>query len=50
VLGRGRLTANAAFFYIVWDDMQLPVPNPQVPAQFYIANVGGARSSGSRSK
>jgi len=42
----GRLTANAAFFYIVWDDMQLPVPNPQVPAQFYIANVGGARSSG----
>jgi iron complex outermembrane receptor protein len=24
----------------------LPVPNPQVPAQFYVANVGGARSSG----
>jgi iron complex outermembrane receptor protein len=42
----GRLSANAAAFRIVWDDMQLPVPNPQVPAQFYIANVGGAQSSG----
>jgi iron complex outermembrane receptor protein len=42
----GRISANAAAFRIVWDDMQLPVPNPQVPAQFYIANVGGARSSG----
>jgi iron complex outermembrane recepter protein len=42
----GRLSANAAAFHIVWDDMQLPVANPQVPAQFYIANVGGARSSG----
>ena len=42
----GRLSANAAAFHIVWDDLQLPVPNPQVPAQFYIANVGGARSSG----
>ena len=42
----GRLLANAAAFHIVWDDMQLNVPNPQVPAQFYIANVGGATSSG----
>jgi len=42
----GRLSANAAAFRIAWDDMQLPVPNPQVPAQFYIANVGGAKSSG----
>jgi iron complex outermembrane receptor protein len=42
----GRLSANAAAFRLVWDDMQLPVPNPRVPAQFYIANVGGARSSG----
>jgi iron complex outermembrane receptor protein len=42
----GRLSTNAAAFHIVWDDMQLPVANPQVPAQFYIANVGGARSSG----
>jgi iron complex outermembrane receptor protein len=42
----GRLSLNVAAFRISWDDMQLPVPNPQVPAQFYIANVGGARSSG----
>ena len=42
----GRLSVNASAFRIAWDDMQLPVPNPQVPAQFYIANVGGARSSG----
>ena len=42
----GRLSVNAAAFRIVWDDMQLNVPNPMVPAQFYIANVGGARSSG----
>lgn len=42
----GRLRANTAIFYIDWDDLQLNLPNPQVPAQFYIANVGGARSSG----
>ena len=38
--------ASVAAFRIDWDDMQLNVPNPFVPAQFYIANVGGARSSG----
>lgn len=42
----GRLSANVAMFRIDWDDMQLNVPNPFVPAQFYIANVGGARSTG----
>jgi iron complex outermembrane receptor protein len=42
----GRLSANAAVFYINWDDLQLNVPNPAVPAQFYIANVGGAVSKG----
>lgn len=42
----GRLSANAAVFGISWDDMQLNVPNPHVPAQFYIANVGGASSRG----
>jgi iron complex outermembrane receptor protein len=42
----GRFSVNAAAFRIIWDDMQLNVPNPLVPAQFYIANVGGARSSG----
>jgi iron complex outermembrane recepter protein len=42
----GKLRANAAVFFIEWDDLQLNLPNPAVPAQFYIANVGGARSAG----
>jgi iron complex outermembrane receptor protein len=43
---RGRVSANAAVFYIDWDDLQLNIPDPAVPAQFYIANVGGAISKG----
>jgi iron complex outermembrane receptor protein len=42
----GRVSANAAVFYIDWDDLQLNVPDPFVPAQFYIANVGSAKSRG----
>ena len=42
----GRVLANAAVFFIDWDDLQLNLPNPVVPAQFYIANVGGAHSAG----
>jgi iron complex outermembrane recepter protein len=42
----GRVTANAAIFYIDWQDLQLNVPNPAVPAEFFIANVGGAVSKG----
>ena len=42
----GRVTANAAAFHIDWDDMQLNLPNLFVPGEFYIANVGGATSSG----
>ena len=42
----GRVTANAAVFHIDWDDLQLNVPDPRVPAQFYIANVGRASSQG----
>ncbi|MDO8836076.1 MAG: TonB-dependent receptor, partial [Vicinamibacterales bacterium] len=42
----GRVSANAAVFRISWDDMQLNVPNPYVPAQFFIANVGHATSTG----
>ncbi len=42
----GRVAASAAVFYIDWADLQLNVPNPFVPGQFYISNVGEARSSG----
>lgn len=42
----GRVAANAAVFHINWEDMQLNLPNLFVPGQFYIANVGGATSSG----
>jgi outer membrane receptor protein involved in Fe transport len=33
-------------FHIDWNDLQLNLPNPAVPAQFYVANVGGAGSTG----
>ena len=42
----GRVVANASVFHINWDDMQLNLPDPAVPGQFYIANVGGATSRG----
>lgn len=45
-LAGGRVTANTALFLIDWQDLQLNLPNPAVPGQFYIANVGSARSSG----
>jgi iron complex outermembrane recepter protein len=41
-----RVTANLAVFSIDWKDLQLNLPNPFVPGQFFISNVGGARSSG----
>jgi iron complex outermembrane receptor protein len=42
----GRVNANAAVFFVDWSDLQLNLPNPFVPAQFYIANVDGASSRG----
>jgi iron complex outermembrane receptor protein len=42
----GRVTANAAVFRIDWDDLQVDLPDPAVPALFYVANLGGATSSG----
>jgi iron complex outermembrane receptor protein len=42
----GRVSMNAAVFYIDWDDLQLNIPNPAVPAQFFVSNVGGAVSKG----
>jgi iron complex outermembrane receptor protein len=41
-----RVTANASVFWIDWTDLQTNVPNPQAPGEFYIANIGGASSSG----
>lgn len=41
-----RVSFNATVFFIDWQDMQLNVPNPFVPGQFYISNVGGATSKG----
>jgi len=42
----GRVMTNASVFRIDWADLQLNLPDPNVPGQFYIANVGGASSSG----
>jgi iron complex outermembrane receptor protein len=41
-----RLSANVAAFRIDWRDLQVNVPNPFVPAQFFIANAAGANSTG----
>ncbi|MEP6783242.1 MAG: TonB-dependent receptor [Acidobacteriota bacterium] len=45
-LAGGKVSANAALFFINWDDLQLNVPNPFVPGQFYISNAGSAHSRG----
>lgn len=42
----GRVWTNAALFYIDWTDLQLNLPLPGAPGQFYISNVGGAKSRG----
>jgi iron complex outermembrane receptor protein len=41
-----RLAITLAVFHIDWRDIQLNVPNPAVPAQFFISNTGRAGSSG----
>jgi len=46
LLANGKLSANASLFYIDWSDLQLNVPNPAVPAQFFIRNIGKATSKG----
>ena len=43
---RDRVSFSAAAFRIDWRDLQVNVPNPQVPAQFFIANAAGARNTG----
>lgn len=42
----GRVSADVAVFRIDWQDLQLNLPDPRVPGQFYVANVGGAASTG----
>lgn len=41
-----RFSAALATFYIDWTDLQVNVPNPFVPTQFFIANAAGATSKG----
>lgn len=42
----GRLQANAALFYMHWDELQLNSPFLAVPGRFYVDNVGAAASKG----
>jgi iron complex outermembrane recepter protein len=46
VIMNGRVALNAAAFFIDWNNLQLNVANPDVPAQIYVANVGSATSAG----
>ncbi len=41
-----RLSLNAGVFYLRWSDLQVNLPNPLVPQQFYIDNAGRAVSKG----
>jgi iron complex outermembrane receptor protein len=46
LVAEDRLSINADVFFIQWDDLQVNVPNPFVPGQFFIVNTGGAASKG----
>ena len=45
-LAGDRVRIQASVFRLDWDDLQLNLPDPAVPGQFFIANVGGAASTG----
>jgi iron complex outermembrane receptor protein len=46
MLLQDHVSLNASAFYITWDDLQVNVPNPFAPGQYFIANAGGATSKG----
>ena len=46
LFANGRVALNSAVFFIDWNDLQLNVPNVNVPGQIYIANAGEASSKG----
>jgi iron complex outermembrane receptor protein len=41
-----RLGLRVAAYYLDWRDLQVNLPNPAVPGQFFIANAAGASSKG----
>ena len=41
-----RVAASVATFFIDWNNLQVNVPNAQVPGQFFIGNAAGATSRG----
>ena len=41
-----RMSMNATVFHLDWSDMQVNLPNPFVPGQFFISNAAGATSTG----
>jgi iron complex outermembrane receptor protein len=41
-----RMSMNATFYHLDWSDMQVNLPDPFVPGQFYISNAAGAASTG----
>lgn len=45
-LAGGKVSTTASLFFINWDDVQLNVPNPALPVQFYTSNAGNAHSRG----
>jgi iron complex outermembrane receptor protein len=42
----GRATASASWYFINWNDLQYFEPVPSAFNQFYVLNIGGARSKG----
>ncbi len=46
LLGSSRVSLNGSLFFIDWDDLQVYLPNPAVPAQFFVDNAGAASSKG----